>query len=167
MLKIGAPYKVSGRWYFPREDRGYDRTGIASWYGSDFQGRRTANGEIFDMTALQAAHPTLPLPCYAYVTNLQNGRTLLVRVNDRGPYANDRLIDLSRAAGRLLGFAERGLAPVRVQYAGPAPLSGDERRELAFLAQQPWYAGPQPSMVARREPAYMRPFAFNAEPGRQ
>ncbi len=94
-FKLGSPYKVADRWYVPREDPNYDEVGIASWYGADFHGRRTANGEVFDANALTAAHPTLPLPCYAYVTNLDNGKTVLVRVNDRGPYVNDRLIDMS------------------------------------------------------------------------
>ena len=94
--KVGDPYQVGGRWYNPREQPDYDRVGIASWYGSDFHGRHTANGEVFDMNALTAAHPTLPLPSYAYVTNLSNNRTILVRVNDRGPYVGDRVIDLSK-----------------------------------------------------------------------
>lgn len=136
--KVGAPYKISGRWYYPQVDPGYDRTGIASWYGDEFHGRKTANGEIYDMTALSAAHPTLPLPSYVWVSNLANGRTLLVRVNDRGPYANDRIIDLSRATARALGSEGRGLAQVRVKYAGPAPLDGDDRREQAFFRSQPW-----------------------------
>ncbi|MGE5511410.1 MAG: septal ring lytic transglycosylase RlpA family protein [Bacteroidota bacterium] len=159
--KIGAPYKVSGRWYFPGEDRSYDRIGIASWYGSDFHGRRTANGEIFDMTALAAAHPTLPLPSYAYVTNVENGRTLLVRINDRGPYANDRIIDLSRRAAELLGFAGQGLARVRVRYAGPAPLSGDDRHEQAFLVHQAWYTGQAASRLAQRSVSDLRGVAMD------
>ena len=95
IYKVGRPYHVAGRWYHPRENPNYDRVGTASWYGTAFHGRRTSNGEIYDMYALTAGHPTLPMPSYAYVTNLQNGRTVLVRVNDRGPYAKDRLIDLS------------------------------------------------------------------------
>jgi rare lipoprotein A len=137
--KLGIPYQVNGRWYVPQEDPFYDRIGLASYYAEDFHGRRTSNGEIFDMWALTAAHPTLPLPSYAYVTNLANGRTLLVRVNDRGPYVNSRLIDLSRATARYLGYEGHGLARVRVRYAGPAPLSGDDRREQRFLASQPWF----------------------------
>ena len=85
--KLGNPYKIAERWYVPREEPGYDRQGIGSWYGDDFHGRKTANGEIYDMRGLSAAHPTLPMPSYVYVTNEANGRTLLVRVNDRGPYA--------------------------------------------------------------------------------
>lgn len=158
--KIGAPYKVSGIWYIPREDRNYDRIGVASWYGADFHGRKTANGEIYDMTALSAAHPTLPLPSYAYVTNLENGRTLLVRINDRGPYANNRIIDLSRQTASLLGFAGQGLVRVGVRYAGPAPLSGDDRHERAFLANQSWYTERYGPRLARREMPVVRPFAM-------
>jgi len=132
--KIGDPYQVSGRWYVPREETDYDRVGVASWYGDDFHGRYTANGEIFDMRALTAAHQTLPLPSYAYVTNLTNGRTILVRINDRGPFVNDRMIDLSQASAHALGYHQHGLARVRVRYAGPAPLSGDDSRERAHLA---------------------------------
>lgn len=136
--KIGAPYQVGGVWFVPREDPAYERTGVASWYGRDFHGRRTANGEYYDMRALTAAHPTLPIPSYAYVTNLANGRTLMVRINDRGPYVGGRLIDLSLRAAELLGFAAQGTASVRVRYAGRAPLDGDEARETAFLLAQPW-----------------------------
>jgi rare lipoprotein A len=137
--KLGAPYQIDGRWYVPQEEPSYDRVGLASFYAEDFHGRRTANGEIFDMWALSAAHPTLPLPSLAYVTNLGNGRTLLLRINDRGPYVNDRLIDLSRASARYLGVEAEGLARVRVRYAGPAPLSGDDRQEQRFLASRSWF----------------------------
>lgn len=137
--KIGSPYQVKGQWFTPREEPGYDQQGIASWYGADFHGRKTANGEIYDMNALTAAHPTLPIPSYAYVTNLETGRTLLVRINDRGPYVADRVIDLSRQSATLLGYRDRGTARVRVRYAGPAPLNGDERREQQYLAAQPWH----------------------------
>lgn len=137
--KVGLPYVVSGLKYTPAEDPTYDRVGIASFYSEDFHGRRTANGEIFDMWALSAAHPTLPMPSYAYVTNLANNRTLLVRINDRGPFARGRVIDLSRAAARLLGFEMKGTAHVRVRYAGRAPLNGDDSREQRFLVAQHWY----------------------------
>jgi rare lipoprotein A len=136
--KLGQPYRIAGRWYVPQHDPNYDRAGIASFYADDFHGRKTANGEIFDMEALTAAHPTLPMPSYAYVTNLTNGRTLLVRINDRGPYAHDRIIDLSRRVAILLGFERQGTARVQVRYAGPAPLDGNDRHEQAFLARQPW-----------------------------
>lgn len=134
--KLGAPYKVAGRWYVPRENPDYVEDGVASWYGADFHGRKTANGEVFDANALTAAHPTLPLPCYAVVTNLDNGKSVLVRVNDRGPYVNDRVIDMSYAAAKQLGYLKRGRARVRVQYAGRAPLNGDDRRERQYLAEQ-------------------------------
>jgi rare lipoprotein A len=141
VYKIGSPYQVSGQWFVPRPQPGYDKVGIASWYGTAFHGRRTANGEVYDMTALTAAHPTLPLPSYAYVTNLDNGRTILVRVNDRGPYVADRVIDLSQASARLLGYERGGLGRVRVRYAGPAPLDGNEARERQFLASRTWSGG--------------------------
>jgi rare lipoprotein A len=137
VYKIGAPYQIAGRWYVPREEPGYDRSGVASWYGSDFHGRRTANGEVFDMDALTAAHPTLPLPSLATVTNLDTGRTILVRINDRGPYAKDRLIDLSRRSARELGLEHTGTARVRVRYVGPAPLDGNDHAERRHLAGLP------------------------------
>lgn len=139
IYKVGKPYKVGGRWYRPRVDPNYDRTGTASWYGEAFHGRRTANGEIYDMYALTAGHPTLPLPSYAYVTNRDNGRTILVRINDRGPYVNDRLIDLSWQSARALGYTRHGLARVRVRYAGRAPLDGNDLTERRHLAAQAWY----------------------------
>ena len=137
--KVGAPYQIKGLLFTPRDEPGYDRQGIASWYGPDFHGRKTANGEVYDMNALTAAHPTLPIPSYAQVTNLATGRTLLVRINDRGPYAHDRIIDMSRQSARLLGFHDQGTTRVRVAYVGPAPLDGNEAREQRFLAAQGWY----------------------------
>jgi rare lipoprotein A len=139
IYKLGEPYQIDGQWYTPQEDPSYDRVGVASYYADDFHGRRTANGEVFDMWALSAAHPTLPMPSLVYVTNLHNGRTLLLRVNDRGPYVNDRVIDVSKAAARYLGFETQGTARVRVRYAGQAPLTGDDRNEQRFLASQPWF----------------------------
>lgn len=135
---IGKPYQIAGAWYTPREEPGYDRVGSASWYGELFHGRRTANGEIYDMDRLSAAHPTLPLPVYARVTNLNNGRSLVVRINDRGPYARDRIIDLSRRSAELLGFRGNGTATVRVKYLGRAPLNGDDSYERKYLASQSW-----------------------------
>jgi rare lipoprotein A len=128
--KVGSAYKVAGRWYKPKEDPGYDKVGLASWYGSDFHGRRTANGEVFDMAGLSAAHPTLPLPTYARVTNLENGRSVVVRVNDRGPFAHDRLIDVSKRTADILDFRHDGTAKVRVQYVGMAPLEGNDGQWL-------------------------------------
>ena len=115
MFKIGKPYQIDGKWYYPAEDYGYVGEGVASWYGQDFQGKRTANGEVFDMNTVSAAHPTLPLPSIVRVTNLDNGRVLNVRVNDRGPYKSSRIIDMSRRAAQLLGFYDVGTAHVRVE----------------------------------------------------
>lgn len=113
--KIGRPYKINGVWYRPAYDPDYDETGYASWYGPQFHGRKTANGEIFDMNKLTAAHRTLPLPSYVKVTNLTNGRSLVLRVNDRGPFAKGRILDVSRRGAQLLGFERQGVARVRVQ----------------------------------------------------
>lgn len=114
-FKVGTPYEVQGVWYTPHVDWSYDETGIASWYGREFHGRTTANGEIFNLNALTAAHPTLPLPSIVEVTNLENGRSLRLRVNDRGPYVRGRIIDVSRRAAQLLGFEIPGTARVRVR----------------------------------------------------
>ena len=128
--KIGKPYQIAGRWFTPKADAGYDEVGAASWYGSDFHGRATANGEIFDADEITAAHPTLPLPSYVRVTNLDNDRSIVVRVNDRGPFARNRLIDVSRRTAELLGFKRNGNAKVRVQYIDKARLDGDDREFL-------------------------------------
>jgi rare lipoprotein A len=138
VYKLGEPYLAGGQWYVPINDRSYDRVGLASWYGDFFHGRPTANGEIYDMNALTAAHPTLPLPTYAAVTNLENNRTIVVRINDRGPYHDNRIIDLSHKAAKMLGFYGRGTATVRVRYLSSAPLSGDDSYERAVLSRQPW-----------------------------
>ena len=129
--RVGDPYVIAGRTYVPQEDPNYRAEGLASWYGSDFHGRLTANGEVYDMFALSAAHPTLPLPSYVRVTNLENRRSVVVRVNDRGPYHDNRLIDLSVRAAKLLGFFDRGVAHVRVEYIGHASLSGSDDTKLA------------------------------------
>ncbi len=113
--KVGSPYVVRGVRYSPRVDYNYDETGIASWYGSKFHNRRTANGEIFNMNALTAAHKTLPLPSYVSVTNLSNGRSIVLKVNDRGPFVNNRIIDISRRGAQMLGFLRQGTARVRVR----------------------------------------------------
>lgn len=137
--KVGSPYKILGQWFTPKEDPTYDRQGVASWYGEEFHGRRTANGEVYDMYALSAAHPTMPLPSYAEVTNLRNGRRIVVRVNDRGPYKHERIIDLSKKVAQVLDVYRNGTAPVRVRYIGRAPLNGDDRFERQVLAQQSWF----------------------------
>lgn len=113
--KIGDPYKVAGVWYYPERDLSYDETGIGSWYGDEFAGRLTANGEIFDPNKVTAAHKTLPMPSVVRVTNLENGKSLVVRINDRGPFVAGRIIDLSREAARLIGYRDSGIARVRVQ----------------------------------------------------
>jgi rare lipoprotein A len=124
VYKLGSPYQIQGRWYYPEYDPNYDRVGTASWYGEPFHGRQTANGEVFDRDMVTAAHPTLPLPSLVRVVNLQNRRELVVRVNDRGPFVDDRLIDLSQEAARQLGFEGQGLAPVRVQFVSLADAKG-------------------------------------------
>lgn len=113
--KVGKPYQIKGQWYYPTENFEYTETGIASWYGPNFHGKPTANGEIFDQNLITAAHRTLPLPSAVRVTNLENGRTINLRVNDRGPFARGRIIDLSRRAAQLLGFEKNGTAKVRVE----------------------------------------------------
>jgi rare lipoprotein A len=113
--KVGGPYTVRGVTYYPHVDYAYDQTGLASWYGAGFQGQYTANGEIFDMNQLTAAHTTLPLPSIVEVINLQNNRALRIRINDRGPFARGRIIDLSRRAAQLLGVTQTGTALVRVR----------------------------------------------------
>ena len=118
--KVGRPYQIAGVWYHPKVDPTYDETGIASWYGVDFHGKSTANGDIYDMNAMTAAHRTLPMPTRVRVTNLENGRSIVVTVNDRGPFAHGRIIDLSRRAAQLLGMYRKGTARVRVQIAEPS-----------------------------------------------
>lgn len=127
--KVGNPYQIAGVWYYPAVDYDYDETGIASWYGPQFHAKATANGEQFDMNEISAAHKTLPLPTVVQVTNLENGRSLKVRINDRGPYAHGRIIDMSRRAAQLLGFEQQGTAKVRVS------VLADESRALAVRLQ--------------------------------
>lgn len=126
--KIGNPYQIGGRWYHPADDRDYEETGVASWYGPTFHGKATANGERFDENDISAAHRTLPMPSHVIVTNLENGRTLTVRVNDRGPFAHDRIIDLSRRSAQLLGIEQKGTARVHVKRVFP---------KAAVIAQAP------------------------------
>ncbi|GHF28084.1 hypothetical protein GCM10017044_24090 [Kordiimonas sediminis] len=113
--KVGNPYKVAGKWYYPKVEPDYDVVGLASWYGKDFHGKKTANGETYNMNALTAAHKTLPMPSYVKVTNLTNGRSIVLRVNDRGPFVGDRIIDVSRRGAQILGFDRAGVIKVRVQ----------------------------------------------------
>lgn len=128
--KVGDPYEIGGVWYYPTVDYSYTETGIASWYGPGFHGKLTANGEVYDENDLTAAHRTLPLPSLVRVTNLENGRALVVRVNDRGPFAHGRIIDLSRRSAQLLGIEQRGTAKVKVEI---LPV---ESRRLAEAAKQ-------------------------------
>jgi rare lipoprotein A len=152
--RVGKPYIVAGRVYVPEEDVNYREEGLASWYGDDFHGRLTANGEVFDMASLSAAHPTLPMPCYARVTNLSNGKSLVVRVNDRGPYHGNRLMDVSSRAAELLEFKGNGVARVRVEYVGRAPLEGSDDRQL-IATLRTGVPAPSPSRV---RVASARPF---------
>ena len=147
VYRVGKPYTVGGREYVPEENRRYRNEGLASWYGDDFHGRLTANGEIYDMGGISAAHPTLPLPSYVRVTNLSTQKSLVVRVNDRGPYHANREIDLSARAADLLGFRHHGTAKVRVEYVGTAPLAGSDDRQLMATLRQGAPA-PAPVMVA-------------------
>lgn len=133
---VGRPYQVAGRWYTPKEQPNYDKVGEASWYGEAFHARRTSNGEWFDMNDLTAAHPTLPLPSYAKVTNLNNGREIVVRLNDRGPFVDDRMIDLSKRSADALGYKNRGKAKVRVQWIAYAPLNDKGYGHLAMMNNQ-------------------------------
>lgn len=127
--KVGSPYTIKGVRYYPRVDYAYDEKGIASWYGPNFHGKLTANGEIYDQNELTAAHKTLPLPSIVRVTNLENGKSLIVRVNDRGPYASGRIIDMSKRSAELLGFKNQGIAKVRVQ------VLEEESRTVAHIAR--------------------------------
>ena len=142
--QLGKPYKVRGRMYYPKEDKNYKKTGLASWYGDAFHGRLTANGEVYDMTHLTAAHPTMPLPSYARVTNVENGNSVIVRVNDRGPYSHNRLIDLSSRAADLLDYKRTGTAKVKVEYVGRAPLEGHDDKYL-MASYRPGNKAPDPS----------------------
>lgn len=133
--KVGDPYSVGGVWYYPARDLSYDETGIGSWYGDEFAGRLTANGEIFDPEKITAAHKTLPMPSVVRVTNLDNGKSLVVRVNDRGPFVAGRIIDLSREAARLLGFKDQGLAKVRVKVLAEQSLSLEDLAKKGVFPQ--------------------------------
>jgi len=153
--KVGQPYQIDGKWYYPAINWSYDETGIASWYGPDFDGKYTANGEHYDMNALTAAHRTLPMPSIVEVTNLNNGRSIQLRVNDRGPYARDRILDVSRRAAQLLGFENTGTARVRVQ------LLRQQTLQEQLLAQR--NGGPDveaPTQLAAAQPVA----AVNAQP---
>jgi len=153
VYKVGKPYQIQGVWYYPSEDYNYSETGVASWYGPDFHGKYTANGEVFDQNDVTAAHRTLPMPSFVRVTNLDNGRSLVVRINDRGPFAHGRILDLSQRAAQLLGVEGAGTAKVKVE------IMADESRQLALnmkakqqLDEPPVEAAPRDSVVAESLP---------------
>ncbi|KQP04697.1 septal ring lytic transglycosylase RlpA family protein [Methylobacterium sp. Leaf93] len=159
----GKPYVVAGRTYVPRDDaKGYVREGLASWYGSAFHGRMTANGEVFDRHSIAAAHPTLPLPSYVRVTNLANRHSMIVRVNDRGPYHANRLMDVSEEVAQALEFHRSGTAKVRVEYVGKASTAGsDDRKLMATLRTDG-----APARVGGGSPVMMADLGPDAEPER-
>jgi rare lipoprotein A len=157
---VGKPYQVNGVWYYPHVDYDYDQTGIASWYGPQYDGRPTSDGEIFDMNAVSAAHTTLPLPSVVKVTNLQNGRELELRVNDRGPFVDNRILDVSRRAAQLLGFERQGTAQVRVR------IEKEESVRVAELAKRGLIGGTTVFAAAAPEPppAARKPVVVAAPP---
>ncbi|HEY4635546.1 MAG TPA: septal ring lytic transglycosylase RlpA family protein, partial [Rhodospirillales bacterium] len=163
VYRVGKPYVVGGRSYTPEQSTHYSAEGIASWYGEDFHGRLTANSEVYDMAAISAAHPTLPIPSYVRVTNLANKRSIVARVNDRGPYHQNRLIDVSVRTARLLGFYDQGTARVRVDYVGPASMEGSDDSRLEATLRRGTPAPPDrpfelgqaapPARLAKRAPS--------------
>lgn len=142
----GPPYQVEGRWYVPMHEPDYNEIGVASWYGPNFHGKLSSTGETYDQYAMTAAHPTLPIPSMVRVTNLENGKTVTVRLNDRGPFIDDRIIDLSRAAAESIDMTRKGTAKVRVEYLGPA--NGGEEQPEALLAKYVPPAGAAPAVAA-------------------
>jgi rare lipoprotein A len=170
--RVGRPYQVAGRTYVPEENPNYEADGIASWYGDVFHGRLTANGEVFDMNSISAAHPTLPIPSYVRVTNLRNNRSIIVRVNDRGPFHENRVIDVSVRAAKLLDFHQYGITRVKVQYVGRAALEGsDDEKLVATLSHGAPAAFPEtrvasrssrPLQVASARPVRAEPVRYEA-----
>ncbi len=158
---VGKKYKIAGKWYYPKEDPDYKKTGLASWYGPTFHGRKTANGEVFDRNSLTAAHTTMPLPSYARVTNVENGRSMIVRVNDRGPFHGNRVIDLSERAATMLGTKSAGIGKVKVEYVGRAPLHGQDEGFLMASYRGPGAVEPGATMpgtmLAQAEPQQVAP----------
>lgn len=152
----GKPYVVAGRTYVPHRGPGYDREGWASWYGTAFHGRLTANGEVFDRGSIAAAHPTLPLPSYVRVTNQVNRRSMIVRVNDRGPYEHDRVIDVSEQVADALGFKRGGISRVRVQYVGRASVHGSDDGKLLATLRTDGSAAPSGAVRERTMLASLR-----------
>lgn len=165
MYRVGRPYMIAGRRYVPYEKRiGHTETGVASWYGRQFHGRLTANGEVYDMNALSAAHRTMPMPSYARVTNLRNGHSVVVRVNDRGPFHGNRVIDLSHRTANLLAFRGHGIARVRVEYLGRASVDGSDDRRLLATLRTDGSPAPAPGAVT---PTMIAAAPAAAEPTRQ
>ncbi|NJL08989.1 MAG: septal ring lytic transglycosylase RlpA family protein [Methylacidiphilales bacterium] len=153
--RTGKPYTIAGKTYVPLEKpQGFREEGVASWYGDDFHGRLTANGEVYDMHSISAAHPTLPIPSFARVTNLANRRSIVVRINDRGPFHGNRVIDLSVKTAQALDFHRNGVAKVRVEYVGPASLDGSDDKVLLATLRTDGQPAPAPSpvMVASAKP---------------
>ena len=140
---VGKPYQIAGKTYVPKIDPDYKIVGLASWYGTDFHGRRTANGEVFDSASISAAHPTMPLPSYARLTSLATGRSVIVRVNDRGPFHSNRVLDMSQRAADMLGVKAAGVAKIRVEYVGPASTDGDDTPFLLASYRGPAIEQPQ------------------------
>jgi rare lipoprotein A len=159
---VGKPYTVKGRVYKPTENPRYAAVGLASWYGSAFHGRYTANGEVYDMDGLSAAHPTMPLPSYARVTNTRNGRSVMVRVNDRGPYAHDRVIDLSSKTAEVLDMKHHGTVKVKVEYVGPARMEGHDQKMLMASYEGPGSSVSGSTMLALKAPSLRAPSASPA-----
>ena len=151
---VGKPYTVAGDVYEPIENPiGYVASGSASWYGNDFHGRQTANGEIFSANAISCASPVLPLPSYVRVTNLDNGRSIVCRVNDRGPYLHGRVMDMSYRTAAILGYADKGIGNIEVAYVGPAPLDGDDTRMLLASLEAPARLDERATRLAQAEPS--------------
>ena len=146
--KVGTPYQIKNVWYYPKVEYDYDETGIASWYGPNFHQKLTANGEIFDQNAITAAHRTLPMPSIVRVTNLENGRSLIVRINDRGPFAHGRIIDLSRRSAQLLGFIRKGTAKTRVEILAAESKAIAQRSKGGYTAVVPPIANNAPKPLA-------------------
>jgi rare lipoprotein A len=170
-FKVGKPYQVNGTWYYPSLDLNYDETGIASWYGPDFHEKATANGEQFDQNTLSAAHKTLPLPTIVQVTNLENGRSIEVRINDRGPFVDNRIIDLSRRSAQLLGFEGQGTAKVRVKVLATDSIQAQSIARMngapdMIVAEVP-QAAPRESVVAEALPPPSGAVAAPPQPARQ
>ena len=186
--KVGNPYQIEGIWYRPAEDYNYRETGIASWYGPNFDGRKTANGEIFDQYSVSAAHRTLPMPSIVRVTNLDNGRSLVVRINDRGPFARSRIIDMSRRGAQMLGFEQNGTARVQVEIlskesralaerlkagkteiaADLPPIDGNDLAQVPVARQSLPAPRPEPIQTASLEPVSVPvPDPVAAEPAAQ